>query len=229
MRAKVAAGSDGSHRTRWLLTVLAVLLGIAGAMWLFSGSERQRIMRAVQTYADPDATAGVSLLEVFATHPRLIEPQWTAGWSDDDHLVSVEVRVSQFSDLQRDQPKLVASFLHQVAQMQAWSGVAGDQAATAQVVFRATFTEDGSLQVDIASLRLTEAWVVYRPELVADYEKAIETAIDSVDDRSRAKLYRLRHEGERSLFNAGLDGPMIAGPGMAQEAQAAFLALLQWR
>jgi hypothetical protein len=222
-------GSGGSHRTRWLLTVLVVLLGIAGAMWLFSGGERQRIMRAVQAYSDPDSTGGQSLLELIASHPRLSDPQWTAGWSDDDRLVSVEVRVTQFSDLQRDQPKLVASFLHQVAQTQAWSGVAGDQPAIVQVVLQATSAEDGSLQVQVASLRLTEAWAVYRPELVADYEKAIEAAIGNVDDRSRARQYRLRHEGERALFNAGLDGPMLAGPGMALDAHAAFLALLLWR
>lgn len=229
MKPRVTAGSDDTRRTRWLLTVLAVLLGIAGAMWLFSGSERQRIMRAVQAYSDPDATAGQSLREVFANHPRLVEPRWTAGWSDDDHLVSVELRVPQFSELQRDQPGLVAPFLRQVAQTQAWSGVAGDQPAVVQVVFQATSDEDGTLQVQIASLRLTEAWAIYRPELVADYEKAIEAAIESVDDRSRASRYRLRHEGERALFDAGLDGPMLAGPGMAQDARAAFLVLLQWR
>lgn len=229
MKVTVTAGSDGSRRIRRLLTVLAVLLGIAGAMWLFSGGERQRIMRAVQAYSDPDATAGESLRDVLADHPRLLDPQWTAGWSDDDHLVSVEFRVPQFSDLLHGQPRLVAAFVHQVAQTQAWSGVAGDQPATVQVVFQASFGEDGSLRVQIASLRLTEAWAVYRPELVADYEKAIEAAIGSVDDRSRAKRYRLRHEGERALFDAGLDGPMLAGPGMAQDARVAFLALLQWR
>lgn len=218
-----------SRRTLALILVLALLLAGGVIRMVFSGGERIRTLRAVQACVDPAIDEARSFGELLVAHPHLANPVWTAGWSDDDHLVAAELRLDRFDDLRRDHGLLVAPFLEQIARMPSWSGVAGDQPAVLEVVFRARPDPDGRLQVAIASLRITEVWVVFRPEAVESFEKTIETAIDNADDRTRARRYRLRHDGDRALFNAGLDGPMLAGPGSAHEARGAFTALVRWR
>lgn len=218
-----------SRRGRLLAAVLLAIVVVAGLLWGFSGGARQRTLRAVQACVDPLIDGSQSLGAVFNTHPHLADPRWTAGWSDDDRLVAVEAQVARFDDLRQGLPHLVAPFLVQIAAMPQWAGIAGDQPATVQVVFQASTGGDGALTVQVASVRLTEAWVVFQPAAVENYEKSIETAIANADDRRRARRYRLRHDGDRALFNVGLDGPMIAGAGLRLAAPAACAALAGWR
>lgn len=108
-----------------------------------------------------------------------------------------------------------------------WAGLATDQPFQVEVVFRVSGDGDAA-GVEVFQVLATGAWVEFKPDCVEAYEKGLEDSISHSDDRSRARRYRLRHEGDRAFFDVGLNGPMLAGPGLVPPLAAAQ-RIIAWR
>lgn len=95
------------------------------------------------------------------------------------------------------------------------------------IVFR--LDESATPPVQVVDVRVTEVWAIYRPVLVAEQEKALDEAVALVGNRSEASRYRLRHDGERARFDAGIHAPILAGPGQSMSGRDWLGTLAAWR
>lgn len=214
-------------RLLWILLATAAIA--AGLFWGMPNGTRRANLKLVRAWSDPAIDAQRTMAAIFDEHPRLAGARWTPGWSEDDRMVAVAVTCPSFDDLRKAQPALAAPFIKLVALTPRWAGIAGDRPAEIEAVFRVSTGEDGATLVQAASVRLTRAWAVFKPDQVADYEKNLEASIAEAADPGLARRYRLEHDGDRALFDAGLEATTLAGPGMALSAQDAIKTIASWK
>ncbi len=215
------------QRRSALVIAMSGLASIA-IMWLIFHGPDHRTLRIVQGFTDPAVDETRPLGELFTGNAHFSEAVWTPFWSNDDHLVAVEVRLTSLDEMKLAHPAWLQSVVKQCALNPAWAGIAYDQPATLLISFKVAVNATGEMTVETTSLRFLELWIDYKASAVDAYEDSIEKAIASVDDVGQAKKYRLRHAGERALFNAGLSNPMIAGAGLDLAAPATLAALVHW-
>lgn len=208
-----------------LLAAAAIGAPLAIAIW----RSRTALMDAVRNHVDPAIDETRPLGAVFRDHPHLKTQSWSGNWSNVEDLVAVDLRVERYAEIKRSFPGLVAGLVKHVAMNRSWVAIDEEQPACLQIVFQGKADADGKLTVRAITIRMTEVWVEYQPAAVGDYESAIEKAISSADDPGQARLYRLRHDGDKALFNAGLDGFVLAGAGQANDPGTACVAIARWR
>ncbi len=213
-----------SRRLPLLLVALAALLAVAA--WMRFGGGDTWALRIVQAHVDPTIDADRPLGEVFGSLPHL-QATWTGAWGGNHHCASVALRVASLAEFDAACPHLLDPLRGLVSMDPRWAGLAMDQPLQVEVVFRVSGDGD-AVQVEAFQVLVTEAWVEFKPACVEAYEKGIEDSISHSDDGSRARRYRLRHEGDRAFFDLGLNGPMLAGAGLVPPL-AVVQRIAAWR
>lgn len=210
---------------RRLQAIAAVLLigALACVAFLVCGdaSARARI-RLVRATVDPAIDPQRSFGELLDGHPHLPPARWEADWGGDERLVTAIVELPRLDALAAG----LASALHgQVARTPAWLSLADDRPVALRIVFR--IAPDGAVQP--VTVITDHVWVVYRPEQVAAFEAALAQADATAEQRYAARRHRLVHDGDRALYDAGLEGVAVAAPGLDPTAGAWLAALARWR
>jgi hypothetical protein len=203
-------------RFRILLIVLAVIL-VTWA-WVFFGGVDMTALRAVQKHIDPAIDPDRTLGVVFDTYEHG-QAEWTPMWSNDKRYAAVTLRFSSIAEFDAACPGLLDPLRHLMSMDPRWAGFADDLPLAIQMVFSVTNGE-GERMVEPAQVLVTEAWAVMKPEHVDTYTENIEKSIANSNDRSLAKRYRLRLDGDRALFNLGLNPTALAIKGMAPPTEA---------
>ena len=194
---------------------------LAATLLAFGGTAARARIHLVQGTIDPGVDAERSFGALLGGHPHLPPARWDTGWGGDEHLVSAVVELPR---LDAFAVELAAPLRGRVAGVPAWLGIAEDRPATVRIVFRVADAE-----VQPVTVVAEHAWVVYRPEQVAAFEEALAGADATAEQRAAARRHRLVHDGDRALFDAGLEGVAIAAPGLDPTARAWLAALARWR
>ncbi|MBA3686027.1 MAG: hypothetical protein H0W72_12430 [Planctomycetes bacterium] len=208
---------------RWI-TAVAAAAALAVVWFAMPDFGARARIRRVQACIDERIDATRDLGTVLGQHPHLKHVRWAGNWAGDDRAVVAIVGVER---LDKVPASLIAVFQSHVGRVVEWSGIAGDQPAAMTIVFR--WDDTATPPAQVVDVRMTEAWAIYRPELVAEQEKALDEAVAQVGNRSEASRYRLRHDGDRALFDAGIHAPILAGPGQSTTARDWLAALAAWR
>ena len=211
-------------RTRVLVAAASSAIGIAlfAAFLVFGDAVARARIRLVQATIDPVVDPQRSFGALLGGHPHLSPARWDTGWGGDEHLVSAIIDLPRLDALVAE---LAAPLRGQVARAPAWAGIAEDRPAALRIVFRVA--PDSTVQP--LTVVAEHAWVVYRPEQVAEFEKALAQADATSEQRAAASRHRLVHDGDRALFDAGLEGVALAAPGLDPTASAWLAALARWR
>lgn len=217
-------GSRGS-RLPTLVAILGVIVAV-GAWQMFGGGDN-RALNAVRAHIDPAIDAQRPLGEVFGSHPHLLRPEWIGAWGGNRTCAAVVLHAESLADVEAACPGLLDPLRGLVARDPRWVGLAPDQPLAIQLVFQVE-GEGSEARISAFQVLATEAWVVYKPECVAAYEETLEGSIRSSDNASRARRYRLRHEGDRALFDVGLNSPLLAGAGLTPPLKA-VQRIVAWR
>lgn len=204
-----------------LASVLAGILLVAGYLLIAGAAARARI-RLVQATIDPAIDPARTLGDLLGGHPRFPPASWDAGWGGDEQLVSAVIAIPRLDALAAD---LAAPLRGQAAQRPAWLGMAEDRPVALRIVFR--IMPDSAVQP--VAVLAEHAWVVYRPEQVAAFEEALAQADANAEQRAEARRHRLVHDGDRALFDAGLEGLPLAAVGSGPGPRDWLTTLARWR
>lgn len=200
----------------------AIGVTIFAACLLFGGATVRARIQLVRSTIDPAIDPERSLGSLLGGHPHLPPALWDTGWGGDERLVSAVVELPRLDALATD---LAAPLRGQVARTPAWSGLAEDRPVAVRIVFRVT----PESEVQPVTVIAEHAWVVYRAEQVAAFEEALAQADANAEQRAAARRHRLVHDGDRALFDAGLEGLALAAPGLDPTARAWLATLARWR
>lgn len=176
---------------------------------------------AAKALVDPRIDATRDLGTVLAQHPAVRDLTWEGDFGGDERLVCALATVERADAL----PEALTQEARRLTAMTPeWLAIAGDQAMTLRIVV--LLGPDGRA-ASVDDVRCQELWVVFDPSKVDEYEEGLQRSAELVGS-STLSAYRLRRDGDRSLFNAGLHDPMLAGPGMAQSASAWLAGFVAW-